>query len=258
MKMNRTRIVWYDSKEIIPNTDFMLHAVPGVGNVGKLVVDSLVNTHDSKLIARILHPDLPPHATLDADGSLIPPSLDLHLITLPNDEKITTLSSNFQPLTPSGQFEVASCLIQLCNKSEVGRMLILAGLASDPGCEDVHVVSPSIEDTKAMEKIGLIVSKEHPSAGIIGLTGLVASIAPTYNQPATCVIAETVGTSVDTVAADRMVSFIERSFSLELGLELDNTKSTAEKLRAFFDLDEVAELSPDFDMIDADSQAFYA
>ena len=138
-----------------------------------------------------------------------------------DDEKIITISSNFQPLTPSGQFEVSSFLMQLCNKSEVGRMLILAGLASDPGCEDVHVVSPSIEDTKAMEKIGLIVSKEHPSAGIIGLTGLVASIAPTYNQPAICVIAETVGTSVDTIAADRMVSFIERSFSLELGLELD-------------------------------------
>nr|MBC8517474.1 PAC2 family protein [Euryarchaeota archaeon] len=75
--MSRTRIVWYGGAKKLPKHDLMLHAVPGVGNVGKLVTDSLVNTHDSDLVARLLHPDLPPHATLNENGILTPPSLDI-------------------------------------------------------------------------------------------------------------------------------------------------------------------------------------
>ncbi|HJM87321.1 MAG TPA: PAC2 family protein [Candidatus Thalassarchaeaceae archaeon] len=256
--MSRTRFTWYNETEELPASDWLLHAVPGVGNVGKLVVDSLVNKHDGKLIARILHPDLPPHATLDSDGLLTPPCLEIHAVTLPCGQDVATLSSNFQPLSPAGQYEVASSLLQASKDAGIGRMLILAGLLAEPGSEEVHVVCASKEDSEAMVGIGIEVSKEHPSAGIIGMTGMVSSLAPTFGQAATCVIAETVGTSVDTVAADRMVAFLNDSFDLNLGLELDNTKETAEKLRAFFDLDEIAELPPDFEKTEPDSQAFYA
>jgi hypothetical protein len=251
-------MTWHNGAEELPESDWLFHAVPGVGNVGKLVVDSLVNKHDGKLIGRILHPDLPPHATLDSDGLLTPPCLEIHTVTLPSSQSVVTLSSNFQPLSPAGQYEVASFLLQASKDAGIGRLLILAGLLAEPGSETVHVVCPSKEDSEAMEKIGLEVSNEHPSAGIIGMTGLVSSLAPTFGQAATCVIAETVGTSVDTVAADRMVAFLNDSFELNLGLELDNTKETAEKLRAFFDLDEIAELPPEYDKSEPDSQAFYA
>ena len=256
--MSRTRMTWHNDAKKLPTCDWLFHAVPGVGNVGKLVVDSLVDKHEGKLIARILHPDLPPHATLDSDGLLTPPCLEIHTVALPSGQNVVTLSSNFQPLSPAGQYEVASFLLQTSKDADIGRLLILAGLLAEPGSETVHVVCPSKEDSEAMEKIGLEVSNEHPSAGIIGMTGLVSSLAPTFGQAATCVIAETVGTSVDTVAADRMVAFLNDSFELNLGLELDNTKETAEKLRAFFDLDEIAELPPEYDKSEPDSQAFYA
>jgi proteasome assembly chaperone (PAC2) family protein len=237
--VSRARIVWYGGAKKFPKNDLMLHAVPGVGNVGKLVTDSLVNTHDSTLVARILHPDLPPHATLN-DGN-----------------NILTLSSNFQPLTPAGQYEVASSLLECCKEAKVGRLLILAGLSSEPGNDAVHVVCASEDDVKSITEMGIEVSKEHPAAGIIGMTGMVSSLAPTFNQPSACVIAATVGTSADSVAADRMVAFLKDSFNLDLGLELNNTKATAEKLMAFFDLDEIAEMPLDFENADPDA-GFYA
>ena len=54
-----------------------------------------------------------------------------------------------------------------------------------------------------------------------------------------------------------MVAFLKDSFNLDLGLELDNTEETAEKLKAFFDLDEIAEMPPDFESSDLDT-GFYA
>ena len=255
--MSRARIVWYGGAKKLPKNDLMLHAVPGVGNVGKLVTDSLVNTHDSTLVARILHPDLPPHATLNENGILTPPALDVHSVKLPDGNNVLTLSSNFQPLTPAGQYEVASSLLECCKEAKVGRLLILAGLSSEPGNEAVHVVCASEDDVKSITEMGVEVSKEHPAAGIIGMTGMVSSLAPIFNQPSACVIAATVGTSADSVAADRMVTFLNDSFNLDLGLELNNTKATAEKLMAFFDLDEIAEMPLDFENADPDER-FYA
>lgn len=256
--MSRARLVWQTDEEKFPKTSTLLHAVPGVGNVGKVVTDALVNTHESVLIARILHPDLPPHATLDDEGLLTPPSLNIHKVNLPSGDEILTLNSNFQPLTPAGQYEVASALLDCCRNSEIEKMYILAGLSADPGCEAVHVVCSSKEDMIAMEGLGISVSKEHPSAGIIGMTGMVSSLAPTFDQPSACIIAETIGTSVDTVAADRLVQFIKNEIGLDLGLELDNTEDSANKLRAFFDLDEIAEMPADFLAEGESQQTFYA
>ena len=79
--MNRTKIHWLVG-DSLPEHASMLEAVPGVGNVGKLVVDSLVEKHPSRTLAWILHPDFPPHSTLDSDSLLAPPRIriDLSLI----------------------------------------------------------------------------------------------------------------------------------------------------------------------------------
>ena len=58
--MNRTQMHWLID-DGLPQHAALLEAVPGVGNVGKLVVDALVKKHPSTLIARILHPEMPPH-----------------------------------------------------------------------------------------------------------------------------------------------------------------------------------------------------
>ncbi len=58
-----TTIHWEVEKSL-PEHQLMIAAVPGIGNVGKLMVDTLNEQHESSLIARILHPDMPPHSTL--------------------------------------------------------------------------------------------------------------------------------------------------------------------------------------------------
>ena len=47
--MNRTKIHWLVG-DSLPEHASMLEAVPGVGNVGKLVVDSLVEKHPSRTL----------------------------------------------------------------------------------------------------------------------------------------------------------------------------------------------------------------
>ena len=87
--MSRAQIHWLIG-DSLPEHVALLEAVPGVGNVGKLVVDALVENNPSTLIARILHPDMPPHSTLDNDGLLAPPSMLVHRVMLSDGRYVVT------------------------------------------------------------------------------------------------------------------------------------------------------------------------
>jgi proteasome assembly chaperone (PAC2) family protein len=253
------RFVWVSDAEKLPAHRFFLEAVPGVGNVGKLLLDSLIEKHPSRLLLRILHPDNPPHSTLDEDGLLEPPSMVVHAIDLPNGETIISASSNFQPLTPHGQYELACALLDMARDSGTELMVILAGLATEPGRDAVHLICASAEVRERMQADGIEVSRKHPAAGVIGLTGLLASLAPLHGVDAVCSIAETVGTSVDAAAADRLAAWLDKSFNMGLSLSLDSTEETAAKLLEFMESDEMAEF--DDGTMDPDSAidpSFYA
>ena len=81
--MNRTKIHWLVGGGL-PEHVAMIEAVPGVGNVGKLIVDSLVEKHPSRSIGWVLNPDFPPHSTLDENGLVAPPRININSVMLPD------------------------------------------------------------------------------------------------------------------------------------------------------------------------------
>ena len=84
--MNRAKIHWLEGAGL-PEDAMILEAVPGVGNVGKILIDAVVEKHPSRTIGWILHPDFPPHATLSETGLIAPPRLDISKIVLPDGEE---------------------------------------------------------------------------------------------------------------------------------------------------------------------------
>ena len=227
--MNRTRIHWLVG-EGIPEHVAMLEAVPGVGNVGKIVVDSLVDKHPSRTIGWILHPDFPPHSTLDGNGFVSPPRININSILLPDGRTIITVGGPLQPMTAAGQYEVSEAILEMASESGTPQLLVLAGLAAGTDDREIHVICADAEVRKNLEANDIPVSKEHPKAGMIGIAGLLISLSPLYGVPAIGLVAETIGASTDVLAADRLASWIEAGLDLPLDLDLDSTEETARKL----------------------------
>ncbi|MEC7708231.1 MAG: PAC2 family protein [Candidatus Thermoplasmatota archaeon] len=227
--MNRTKIHWLE-KDGAPKKSMILEAVPGVGNVGKIVVDGLIDKHPSRVIGWILHPDFPPHATLSKEGLIGPPRLDIVSVILPNGECVCIVTGVMQPMTAPGQFEVAEAILGLARDSEASRVLVLAGLAAEPDSRSIYAVCSDRGFRKNLESEDIIVSRSQPKGGMIGVAGMVLSLSTTLGVPALGVIAETVGASSDVLAADRMAGWIEQAFEVPLDLDLDTTKETAAKL----------------------------
>jgi len=227
--VNRSRIHWLEG-ESLPENCMMIEAVPGVGNVGKILVDAILQKHPSRTIGWILHPDFPPHATLGLDGLIGPPRLDICSVLLPDGSTLLAVTGVMQPMTAAGQFEVSEAILDLASRSKVTRILVLAGLASEPDCRSIHVICSDRKTRASLEMNDIEVSRDHPKQGMIGIAGMILSLSPTMEVPALGVVGETMGASSDVLAADRMSKWIEEAFDVTLGLDLDSTKETAARL----------------------------
>ncbi len=227
--MNRSKIHWLDGGSI-PEGCLIMEAVPGVGNVGKIMIDALISKHPSRTIGWILHPDFPPHATLGEKGLIGPPRLEISTIMLPDGKTIVGITGIMQPMTASGQYEVAETILDLAKQCMAPQLLVLAGLASGPDCRAIHAICSSEEVRRKLEGSDIRVSRDQPQQGMIGMAGLVLSLSATEEVPAVGVVAETIGASSDVLAADRMANWIEQAFEVPLDLDLDSTKETAARL----------------------------
>lgn len=252
--MNRTRIHWLVG-DSLPEHAAMLEAVPGVGNVGKLVVDSLVEAHPSRTLAWILHPDFPPHATLDGDSLLAPPRIRIDSVLLPDGRTVIVVGGHLQPITAAGQHEVSETILKLATDSNTPQLLVLAGLAAGAEDRQIHVICADAEVRKRLEVDDIPVSRKHPEAGMIGIAGLLISLSPLHSVSTIGLVAETMGASADVMAADRLAAWIEAAFDLPLGLSLDSTEKTAARI-----LDEMnagGDLEETLAMTDAETGDFY-
>lgn len=251
--MNRTRTQWMIG-DSLPEHAALLEAVPGVGNVGKLVVDALVRKHPSTLVARLIHPDMPPHSTLDDDGLLVPPSMLIHRVMLPDGRYVLTVGGDLQPMTAGGQHEVADAILGLASAASTPQLLVLAGLAADVEDKEVHVICADSKVRSNLEANDIPVTRDQPEAGMIGVAGLLVSLSPLHDVPTVALVADTVGASADVRAADRLAKWIEEALGLPLSLDLDTTEETARKLLASI---EVSGSIEDHLGIAAESDDFY-
>ena len=219
----KTKIHWIIGNGL-PEHSAILEAVPGVGNVGKIVVDALVEKHPSRTIGWILHPDFPPHATLSSNGLLAPPRLEINSVLLPDGKTVITIGGDLQPMTANGQYEVAESILAMAK-------------------ENIHVICADLGVKKSLQDIDINVTDEQPKSGMIGIAGLLISLSPLHDVPTIGLVAETIGASADTLAADRLSSWIEEGLGLPLELDLDSTEKTAKKLLATMevsgDIDEI-------------------
>lgn len=232
--MNRSKFHWLEGSSL-PQECVVLSAMPGIGNVGKLVIDGLLLKHPSRTLGWIIHPDFPPHSNMDSGGLMRPPRIEISSVILPDGNTLVVVTGVMQPMTAAGQFEVSESILELVAESRSPRLLVLAGLASGPSDRSIHVICSDSKVRDGLESDDIEVSRDQPEGGMIGMAGLILSLAPTAGVHASGIVAETIGTSSDVLAADRLSNWIEEAFEIPLDLDLDTTKQTAKRLMETID-----------------------
>ena len=233
--MSRTRVHWIIGDRL-PDHAAVLEAVPGVGNVGKILVDSLITKHPSRTLGWILNHDFPPHSTFDSDGLMRPPRMEISSVLLPDGRTVIVIGGEMQPMTSAGQNEVAEEILRICSESSTPMLLVLAGLASGSEDKGIHVICADDGVRRSLEEDDIPVSRERPEAGMIGVAGLLVSLSSLFGVKTFALVAETMGASTDVLAASRLAHWIENGLDLPLDLDMDSTEETAKKLMETYEI----------------------
>lgn len=217
-------------KEALENVDLVLFALPGVGDVGKNAIELLNEANQATLEARFIHPGLTPLARLDEDGLLAPPHLVAHRIETQSGANILTITGRGQPSESNLQYDFTTELLKQFSAYNMNEIVVLAGLMSTPEVKEAFVVATSSSHRVDLEERGVDVRRDQPMGGAIGMSALMASLAPMFGIKSVCAMATTVGASGDVHASIRLLEFINKGWDLKLQLPENATSALLSKL----------------------------
>ncbi|MFA4907340.1 MAG: PAC2 family protein [archaeon] len=174
--------------------------LPGIGLVGKIVVDYLLRQNKSEKIAEIVSDSFPPSVyTKDSFASLIKD--EIHLVRL-GKQDFLFLAGPVQPSldmrfsVSSDHYEFAESIVKAMKKLGVKKIYTLAGInVGDRRMEKlprVVISSTSKQELDVFRKFGPETVKIDKGEGLIsGAAGLIVGFAAKEGLMGTCLMGET-------------------------------------------------------------------
>ena len=209
----------------------LIEGLPGVGNVGKLAAEHLVDQLKAKKFVDMFSKYFPPQVLVDDSG----------IVKLVNNEMfyvkreqarhdLVVLIGDYQGLTPDGQYELADRTLKLAQDLGVKRIFTLGGYGLGKLVEKPRVLGAvSHEDlVPEMKELGVTFSKGEPGSGIVGASGLLLGLGKVYGMRSVCLMGETSGYFVDPKAAQVVLEVLSKV--LEVELDFSDLEDKAEQI----------------------------
>lgn len=211
--------------------------LPGVGLVGKLVAEHLVDELGAEKIIEVYSPHFPPQVLVNTDCTVRPVSNTIyHGKAKEND--VLFLVGDHQSTTSQGHYELCSLYLDIAEEFGVRRIYTLGGYPTGKlTCEET--VLGVANDTKVIEEIkeyGVEFRESEPSGGIVGASGLLVAFSRMRDIDAACLMGMTPGYLMDPKSAQSLLKVLCKIFEIEVNTEslekkAEEMESILEKLK---------------------------
>lgn len=212
-------IIKYASHPDLDNP-VLIEGLPGVGNVGKLAADHLVDELKAVHFATIYSQFLPPQVLVDDDSivRLVNNSLYYWKSSKPWQHDIIFLVGDFQGITPEGQYELAMATIELAEELGVHRIYTLGGYGLGKIVQEPKVfgAGTDISIVEELTEYGLEFSRSDPGSGIVGASGLLLGLGKLRGIDGACLMGETSGYFVDPAAAKAVLQVLTKILKVDI------------------------------------------
>jgi hypothetical protein len=216
--------VVYEKEDLDVDAPVMVEGLPGVGNVGKLAAEHLIEECKAKKFASIYSKYFPPQVLVEENGIARLVSNEFHYHKRREGEKhdLIILVGDYQGLTPEGQFLLSSTVIDIAKRYKVSKILTLGGFGVGHMVEEPRVLGAA-SDAKMVDElreIGVTFTRGEPGSGIVGASGLLLAFGQLVGIPSACLMGETSGYFVDPASARALL----KKMSVILGMPIDLTR----------------------------------
>jgi uncharacterized protein (TIGR00162 family) len=211
--------------------------LPGVGLVGKLVAEHLVDELGAEKIIEVYSPHFPPQVLVNIDCTVRPVSnVIYHGKAKEND--VLFLVGDHQSTTSQGHYELCSLYLDIAEEFGVRRIYTLGGYPTGKlTCEETVLgVANDIKVIEEIKKYGVEFRESEPSGGIVGASGLLVAFSRMRGIDAACLMGMTPGYLMDPKSAQSLLKVLCKIFEIEVNTEslekkAEEMESILEKLK---------------------------
>ncbi|QSZ66825.1 proteasome assembly chaperone family protein [Methanofollis aquaemaris] len=200
--------------------DILVEGLPGIGQVGKLVVEHMIQELGAEKIVDIISVFLPPQVLIDPGGVVRLPANEIYLWK-GEEKSIAFLIGDFQSTSNEGHYLLADAYLDVAEELGVKRVYTLGGFGVGHLVEEPRVLG-AVNDEKLIEEVteaGGVMAGDEPG-GIVGAAGLLLGLATERGMDGICLMGETPGYLVDPKSAGGVLAVLTRL----LGVEVDPTQ----------------------------------
>lgn len=221
-------------KKIKTNKSIFIEGLPGMGNVGKIAIDFIIDNLKAEKVFDVVSSKFPNCVFVNEDNLIELPSISVYHKKL-KDKSLFLVSGDTQPLDETSCYEFCNEVLNLCKKNNCKEIITLGGIGmkKEPINPKVYFSGNTkeiINKYKHTKKLNGLVGP------IVGVSGLLVGLANNAKIPAVNIMAETLGhpNYMGLRGAKELLNVLETK--LKLGLDLKRLNKEINELQQLSDL----------------------
>ncbi|MBV0923270.1 proteasome assembly chaperone family protein [Halomicroarcula limicola] len=198
----------------------LVEGLPGVGHVGKLAAEHLLEELESELVRRVYSTHFPPQVSID-EGRTQLACAEFHAVTPEDGQDMLVLSGNHQAQDSQGHYGLTDTFLDVAEDFGVERVFALGGVPTGELIEEYDVLGATTTDdlVETLEDAGVAFREDEPAGGIVGVSGLLLGLGERRDVPAACLMGETSGYLVDPKSAQAVLEILQSVVDFDVDYE---------------------------------------
>jgi len=228
----------------------LIEGLPGVGHVGKLAAEHLVEEQDGQLVRRVYSTHLPPQVSVD-DGLTQLVSAEIHAVST-DARDLLVLTGDHQAQDTVGHYGLADTFLDVAEDLDVTEVFALGGVPTGELIEEYDVIGATTTRAgkERLEEAGVEFRGDEPAGGIVGISGLLLGLGERRGIDAACLMGETSGYLVDPKSAQAVLEILQDvlGFEVEFGSLEDRAEEMEEVVRKIQEMEQGTPAPSDEDL----------
>ena len=228
--MKTTEITVLEEVEL--DNPIFIEALPGLGHVGKLAADHMIDELGATKFAEIYSPTFPPQVLVKDEGVIENMFNELYYLRDVGEDNLDLiiLVGNTQSLSPEGQYLTCKEILEFVKQFDIDRIYTLGGMVTSPQpVENPKVFGAATKEANIELLKEADIEIRANDGGIVGASGLFLGLGVRQGIQGSCLMGETPGYFIDAEAAEAILKKL--SFLLNFEINTDKLDERAEETR---------------------------
>lgn len=225
------------TEDISIDSPILVEGLPGVGNIGKIAADYLIEKLGARKIADIYSKFFPPQVLIGENGVLDLVRASLYYYDNKDGLKVVFLTGPYQAVDNRSHYEFVDVILDLAVNWNTKMIYTLGGYGTGKLIDEPRVLGAVTHEyiKKELVAAGVEFSKDEPSNGIVGASGLLLGMGKLRSLKGACLMGETSGYVLDPKGAKAIILALSSILNIEVDMEdldkeISNLEFITEKL----------------------------